>query len=44
MNDSLLHGEITHEIIGAFYDTYNALGWGYPESVYANAMHGWNTE
>jgi GxxExxY protein len=34
----LLHGEITHEIIGAFYDTYNALGWGYPESVYANAM------
>lgn len=38
MNDSLLHGEITHEIIGAFYDTYNALGWGYPESVYANAM------
>jgi len=37
MND-LLHGEITHEIIGAFYDTYNALGWGYPESIYANAM------
>ncbi len=34
----LLHGEITHEIIGAFYDTYNALGWGYPESIYANAM------
>lgn len=38
MNDTLLHGEITHEIIGAFYDTYNALGWGYPESIYANAM------
>jgi len=34
----LLHGEITHEIIGAFYDTYNALGWGYPESIYANAI------
>ncbi|QJR36716.1 GxxExxY protein [Gemmatimonas groenlandica] len=34
----LLHGEITHDIIGAFYDTYNALGWGYPESIYANAM------
>jgi GxxExxY protein len=34
----LLHGEITREIIGAFYDTYNALGWGYPESIYANAM------
>lgn len=38
MSDPLLHGEITHEIIGAFYDTYNALGWGYPESIYANAM------
>ncbi len=38
MSDHLLHGEITHEIIGAFYDTYNALGWGYPESIYANAM------
>ncbi|WP_310571961.1 GxxExxY protein [Gemmatimonas sp.] len=34
----LLHGDITHEIIGAFYDTYNALGWGYPESIYANAV------
>ena len=34
----LLHADITHEIIGAFYDTYNALGWGYPESIYANAM------
>ena len=34
----LLHSEITHEIIGAFYDAYNALGWGYPESIYANAM------
>ena len=38
MSDTLLHGEITHEIIGAFYDSYNALGWGYPESIYANAM------
>ena len=34
----LLHGDITHDIIGAFYDTYNALGWGYPESIYTNAM------
>jgi GxxExxY protein len=38
MTEPLLHGEITHEIIGAFYDSYNALGWGYPESIYANAM------
>ena len=38
MTEPLLHGEITQEIIGAFYDSYNALGWGYPESLYANAM------
>ncbi len=38
MAESLLHQNITKEIIGAFYDTYNALGWGYPESIYANAM------
>ena len=34
----LAHGEVTREIIGAFYDVYNALGYGYVESVYANAM------
>jgi hypothetical protein len=38
MSDLLLHGEITDDNIGAFYDTYNALGWGYPESIYTNAM------
>ncbi|WP_411280936.1 GxxExxY protein [Gemmatimonas sp.] len=38
MSETLLHAEITHEIIGAFYDSYNALGGGYPESIYANAM------
>lgn len=38
MTEPLLHGEITQAIIGAFYDSYNALGWGYPESIYANAM------
>jgi len=38
MAEPLLHGEITQAIIGAFYDSYNALGWGYPESIYANAM------
>ncbi len=34
----LAHGQITHEIIGAFYDVYNALGFGFVESVYANAL------
>lgn len=38
MNEPLVHQNITKEIIGAFYDCYNALGWGYPESIYANAM------
>ncbi len=38
MTEPLLHGEITHAIIGAFYDGYNARGWGYPENIYANAM------
>lgn len=34
----LLHAEITHEIIGAFYDVYNEMGWGFAESVYMRAM------
>ncbi len=38
MTEPLLHSAITHEIIGAFYACYNALGWGYPESIYANAL------
>lgn len=34
----LLHGALTHEIIGAYYDVYNELPWGLPESAYAHAM------
>lgn len=34
----LAHGHITREIIGAYYDVYNALGYGFSESVYANAF------
>lgn len=33
-----LHADLTYQIIGAFYDTYNALGAGFPETIYANAM------
>lgn len=33
-----LHADLTHHIIGAFYDTYNALGSGFPEAIYANAL------
>lgn len=36
--DELLHERMTDGIIGAFYDVYNALGYGFVEKVYANAM------
>lgn len=34
---SLLHGELTEQIIGAFYKVYNTLGYGFLEKVYENA-------
>lgn len=35
---SLLHGALTGEIIGAFFEVYNDLRWGFLEAVYARAM------
>jgi GxxExxY protein len=35
---ALMHGSITREIIGAFYDAYNELGHGFLEAVYQRAM------
>ena len=32
------HFELTKEIIGTFYDVYNALGYGFLEKVYENAL------
>ena len=32
------HSEITSGIIGAFYHVYNALGYGFLEKVYENAL------
>lgn len=34
----LLHGDITGRVIGAFYEVYNELGYGYLEAVYASAL------
>lgn len=34
----LLHADVTHAIIGAFFEIYNELGWGYAESIYREAM------
>lgn len=34
----ILHEELTGQIIKAFYTVYNALGFGFLEKVYENAM------
>ncbi len=34
----LEHEEVTREIIGAAYEVYNVLGYGFLEKVYRNAM------
>ena len=35
---SLVHEELTKTIIGAFYNVYNKLGYGFLEGVYENAL------
>lgn len=34
----LLEADITNPVIGAFYAVYNDLGFGFLESIYANAL------
>ena len=34
----LLHGDLTEQVIGAYYEVYNTLRYGLLESVYANAL------
>jgi GxxExxY protein len=36
--DHLLESELTGEIIGAFFECYNELGYGFLESVYRRAL------
>lgn len=37
-NEQFLHADLTHAIIGTFYEVYNELGHGFLESVYENAL------
>ena len=35
---ALMHGEVSRQIIGAFYDVYHELGYGDLEAVYQRAF------
>lgn len=37
-NTRLLHGEISHEVLGAFFRVHTALGHGFLEAVYRRAL------
>jgi GxxExxY protein len=34
----LIHADISREIIGGFYETYNDLGFGFSETIYRKAL------
>lgn len=38
MRRDLIEGELTKEVIGAFFDVYNHLGFGFLEHLYVIAM------
>lgn len=35
----MLYEELTHEILGAFYEVHNILGFGFLEQVYQNSFY-----
>jgi GxxExxY protein len=35
---ALMHGDVTREIIGAFYQVYAALGYGFVEAIYQRSL------
>src|SRR5688572_29214814 len=37
-NESLIEEALTRSVIGAFYDVYNAMGYGFLERVYGTAL------
>jgi GxxExxY protein len=39
INERLLEPEATSHVIGAFFDVYNHLGFGFFEHIYAEALH-----
>lgn len=38
MSDNYLHSDITSQVIKAYYNVYNKLGYGFLEKVYENAL------
>lgn len=38
MKRQLLHDDVTHSVIGSFFEVYNTLGHGYLESIYLAAL------
>jgi GxxExxY protein len=38
MSRRLIHDELTESVIGAFYDVYNTLGFGFLEHIYMTAL------
>jgi GxxExxY protein len=38
MRTALIDGDLTHSVVGAFFEVYNTLGFGFLENLYARAL------